>query len=163
MKWILIGIVVLVMLLFVLMTLGRRSPRQAVQLPADDPRMLGAVQQAQATAGDFLARLHNPTPGQTSAAVKIRLEEAGLVEHVWLAEPRFEDGEFIGRLDNDLIEIRRWRAGETLRVPLDQMSDWLVIDSGKLVGGYSIRLLRSLMSPDGQRSFDRNARYVIEN
>jgi uncharacterized protein YegJ (DUF2314 family) len=85
------------------------------------------------------------------------------VEHAWLAEPRFDEGDFVGRLDNDLVNIRRWRAGDTVRASLDDLSDWLVIESGHLKGGYSIRLLRSLMSPDDQQRFDRSAGFTIEN
>jgi uncharacterized protein YegJ (DUF2314 family) len=164
MKWVLVVIAVLVTLHFTLMALGRRSLQErAVELEDDDPRMLAAVEQARATADGFIARLREPSTGQTSAAVKMRLEEDEVVEHVWLANPRFEDDYFVGRLDNDLINIKRWRAGDTLRVPRENLSDWLIIESGQLRGGYSIRLLRDLMSPDARRRFDRSAGFTISD
>ena len=164
MKWFLIVVGGLAAVHFTLMALGRRAlRRQAVQVDEDDPEMETAVRRARDSAQDFLRRLTAPPPSQTSAAVRVTLEDEGVTEHVWLAEPRIEGDHFVGRLDNDLVQIRRWRAGDTVRVPQAALSDWLAIDAGHLVGGFSIRLLRNRMPSAERQRFDRSAGFVIED
>ena len=64
---------------------------------------------------------------------------------------------------NDLVEIRRWRSGDTIRVPQSALSDWLVIDDGRLVGGFSIRVLRDRLPAKDRAEFERSAGFRIED
>ena len=163
MKWILIVIGVLAAIHFTLMALGRRALRRgAAQVDQNDPDMQAAIRRAKESVQEFLHRLAAPPSSQSSAAVKVALEEQGVTEHAWLAEARIEGDHFVGRLDNDLVQIRRWRAGDMVRVPQTALSDWLAIDNGRLVGGFSIRLLRDRMPPAERARFDRSAGFVVD-
>ncbi len=163
MKWVLIVIGVLAAIHFTLMALGRRALRRGVsQIDQNDPDMQMAIRRAKDSVQEFLHRLAAPPLSQTSAAVKVALEEQGITEYAWLAEPRIEGDHFVGRLDNDLVQIRRWRAGDTVRAPQAALSDWLAIDDGRLVGGFSIRLLRDRMPAEARAGFDRSAGFVID-
>jgi uncharacterized protein YegJ (DUF2314 family) len=162
-KWVFIIIAVLAAIHFTLMALGRRALRRGVvDIDPNDPDMQTAIRRAKDGVQELLHRLAAPPPTQSSAAVKVAIEEQGVTEHAWLAEPRIEGDHFVGRLDNNLAQIRRWRAGDMVRVPQTALSDWLAIDGGRLVGGFSIRLLRDRMQPEERARFDRSAGFVID-
>ena len=52
--------------------------------------------------------------------------------------------------------------GQLVSVNPNEISDWLYIDNGKLVGGYSVRVLYSELSPQDKQEFDRAADFKIE-
>jgi uncharacterized protein YegJ (DUF2314 family) len=47
-------------------------------------------------------------------------------------------------------------------VSKSEISDWFYIDNGKLVGGYTIRVLYSRMSPEEKKDFNEHAGMKIE-
>ena len=163
MKWVLIVIGVLAIIHFTLMALGRHALRRGVvDIDPNDPDMQAATRRAKDSVQEFLHRLAAPPSSQRSASVKVALEEEGRMEYAWLAEPRIEGDHFVGRLDNNLVQIRRWRAGDMVRVPQTALSDWLAVDGGRLVGGFSIRVLRNRLQPEERDRFDRAAGFVID-
>jgi len=44
----------------------------------------------------------------------------------------------------------------------NEISDWLNIDNGKLVGGYTVRVHYNELSPQQKQEFDRRADFKIE-
>jgi uncharacterized protein YegJ (DUF2314 family) len=42
-----------------------------------------------------------------------------------------------------------------------EISDWLYIDNGKLVGGYTVRAHYNELSPQQKQEFDRDADFKI--
>jgi uncharacterized protein YegJ (DUF2314 family) len=60
--------------------------------------------------------------------VKLPLREGETVEHVWISDVRFDGGRFYGRIDNDVQSVKGWRLGDTVSVPADSISDWLIVD-----------------------------------
>lgn len=153
MKWFLLAFVVVVLVV----AAWRRAPRtdSIVSVAADDPQMLAAIAEARASQGEFLARIRNPPPTQTSASVKVMLRDGTVTEHVWLESPRYEDGSFIGTLGNEPQLVKGHALGELMTVPDSDMSDWLAVDDGVLVGGFSIRVFRDRLPPDQRAEFDR--------
>jgi uncharacterized protein YegJ (DUF2314 family) len=122
-----------------------------VTLPADDPGLAEAKAQAVATVPEFLRRLAAPGADVASAAVKAPLPVPGGTEHVWLAGVRCEGGEFVGTVDNEPSPKTGVRSGDTVRVRHSEISDWKLVENGRLVGGFTIRYFMSRM-PAKQRA-----------
>ena len=146
-----LGLVVAILTLpFRLLLRRARFSGNVAALPADDPGLQAAKSDAVATVPEFLRRLAAPGTDLESAAVKAPLEVPGGTEHVWITGLRYENGEFVGTVDNVPTQAAKVRAGDTVRVPQSQISDWKLVERGELVGGFTIRYLMSRM-PAKQR------------
>jgi uncharacterized protein YegJ (DUF2314 family) len=69
---------------------------------------------------------------------------------------------FAGVVANEPVDLKRIRLGERVTVPLESVSDWMAVDRGRLIGGYTIRALRDRMTSDERILFDRDLGFVIE-
>jgi uncharacterized protein YegJ (DUF2314 family) len=162
MKWFFVAVVVIVLAVVGLLRLARQTD-PTVQVPADDPQMAAAIAKARASQDQFLERIRNPPPTQSSASVKVMLRDDTMTEHVWLEEPRYEDGFFIGKLGNIPQFVSDYELGDVIRVPESDLSDWLAIDDGVLIGGYSIRVFRDRLPADKRAEFDRASPFRFQN
>jgi uncharacterized protein YegJ (DUF2314 family) len=130
--------------------------------PADE-EMNAAIREAQRTIEEFERRIAAPTPTQSYASLKVKFEEAGKVEHIWLDKVRFADGVFEGEIGNAPESIQRLKLGDKVKARLEDISDWMVVDGKQLIGGYSVRLLRKRMSEQERAEFDSGMPFVIED
>ncbi|HYD51435.1 MAG TPA: DUF2314 domain-containing protein [Gemmatimonadaceae bacterium] len=162
----LVRVVVTVVLLPVLLLfwVGRRLFGRAniVDFTPDDEGMAAAIGEARATVAEFIARIAAPE-GIEYPSVKVSLPvESGGGEHVWLSDARFEDGMFIGTIGNVPQRAVGFRDGELLRARPEEISDWSYVEDGRLVGGYTIRYIRSRMSPRDRKRLDAGLPFRIE-
>jgi uncharacterized protein YegJ (DUF2314 family) len=161
MKLLLALAVLILLLASVFLLLPRRPDDPVTAVLADDPEMLAAIAEARRSLPLFFERLRRPPPTQTYAGVKVRLVEGDEVEHVWLYDVTLRDGHFSGRIANEVQGLREWQAHDSLRVPTDSVTDWMLIDDGELVGGYSIRLFRARMTEAERAEADRTSPFRI--
>lgn len=67
------------------------------------------------------------------------------VEQMWLGEIDF-DGRFVrGVLLNSPNWVKSVKAGDTVQLKLDEISDWMYAISGIVYGAYTVNLMRSRM------------------
>lgn len=116
----------------------------------DDPEMNAAIAKAVQNLPEFVACVEKPSPTQSTVSLKVRFEDPNGVEHMWLTNVTHNNGNFSGVLDDDPVVVKNVRAGESVTVSKDRVSDWLVIDNGQMKGGYSIQLMMREMSPEEQ-------------
>jgi uncharacterized protein YegJ (DUF2314 family) len=142
---------------------GSRGEAGSQIAEADDREMNEAMAEARRTLAQFEQRLANPTPTQTMAIIKGRFTEGDLVEHMWLNRIEVTPEGYRGVLGNDPYELSGVKAGETLVVKRADVSDWIVVDDGKLVGGYTMRVLRSRLPEDERAAFDEQNGIQVED
>jgi uncharacterized protein YegJ (DUF2314 family) len=142
---------------------GERGEAGSSRAEADDREMNAAMAQARDTLAQFEERLANPTPDQTMAIIKGRFTEGDLVEHMWLNQIVVTPEGYRGVLGNDPYELTGMKAGATLVVPRERVSDWIVVADGKLIGGYTMRVLRSRLPEDERAAFDEQNGIRIED
>jgi uncharacterized protein YegJ (DUF2314 family) len=95
-------------------------------------------------------------PALQIACVKIAFTEPHNPnsELMWVHEIEF-DGEFVsGVLANEPRELQNIKAGDTVRVPLAEVADWLFVLQGKSYGGFTIHALRSKMNEQERTEHD---------
>jgi len=131
------------------------------QVPNNHAAMHRAVTQARKTVGKFIAALKNPGPGQQDFEVKKPFVQGNQVEHIWLSDVQFVGKHFEGRVDNQPRKVQGVKLGQLVSVNPNEISDWLYVDSGKLVGGYTVRAHYNELSPQQKQAFDRNADFKI--
>jgi uncharacterized protein YegJ (DUF2314 family) len=133
-----------------------------VEVSKNDIAMRRAVTEARRTVGEFIAALKHPAPSQHDFEVKDLFIQNGEVEHIWLSDVQFASNRFQGRVDNQPRKIQRLKLGQLVSVKPNEISDWLYIDHGKLVGGYTVRVQYNELSPKEKQEFDRAADFKIE-
>jgi len=139
---------------------GSAAP-EYFEVTKDHAAMHRAVIEARKTVGKFILALNHPAPGQQDFEVKKPFIQGDQVEHIWLSDVRFVGNRFQGRLDNRPRKIRGLKLGQLVSVNPDEISDWLYVDNGKLVGGYTVRAHYNELSPQEKQQFDRDADFKI--
>jgi uncharacterized protein YegJ (DUF2314 family) len=125
-----------------------------------DPEMQAAYQYARSTFRYFWRELaweyRRIIPGLGLSAVKapFRDEDTSNVEHMWVGEIDF-DGETVhGVLLNAPNRLRSVKKGDSVSIPLAQISDWMYSINDEVYGGYTVNLMRSRMKPRERREHD---------
>ncbi|MFN8412873.1 MAG: DUF2314 domain-containing protein [Anaerolineales bacterium] len=132
-------------------------------IPSEDMEFEAAVKQAHDSWSEFVEHFQSPVSSQTFAAIKVRLTyEDGFSEDIWFDTLNYKDGEFYGMLSESSSHSRTSRAGKFILLPKEDMIDWMVVEDGKLIGGYTIRLAYSRMSPQEKEMFLHSIDYSLE-
>lgn len=150
---------------------------------SDSPKMIEAFENAQKTFKYFWRELswenRRIIPALNIACVKVafRQDEAGeekpLVEHMWINEISFDGSNVSGVLINNPNELTNIANGDTVNIPLTQISDWLFAmteskpkigisklfsssPQPKTYGGFTIQAMRSAMSINERKNHDKS-------
>lgn len=140
----------------------REDQPDLVHVSRNDPAMSKAVQTARNSVETFITALKAPAAGQGNFTVKKPFKDGVRVEHIWLSNASFDGARFTGRVDNEPVDVTNVKMGQIVTAAKDEISDWFYIDNGRLVGGYTIRVLYSQMSPAERRDFKAHAGFQIE-
>jgi uncharacterized protein YegJ (DUF2314 family) len=131
----------------------------AVGVTTDDVEMNVAMMKARQYLPEFRKRIRHPSPTQSMSSVKAAFEELGVTEHMWVANIVNVEGGFSGQLVNQPLYLQRIGPGDVVFVADKQVSDWYVIDAGRLIGGYTLRVLRTRMTPEERAAEDATLDY----
>jgi uncharacterized protein YegJ (DUF2314 family) len=140
----------------------RRGQPAVVQVSDDDDTMNRAINEARATVDQFIAALNAPQPSQQAFSVKLLVSDGQHSEHMWVTPVRYEQGKFFGQINNVPDLVRGVTLGDEVSVPANEISDWMFVDRGRLIGGFTIRVLRDGLSPGEKRQFDRSVPFKFE-
>ena len=126
-------------------------------MPNEDERINWGIEKAKLTLDYFKDCLNEPKEGQDYFSVKARIEDEGKVEHIWLSEPSFdEEGNIYGVIGNEPIDVTNVKIGEKVGITFDYVSDWMIIEKGRLIGGYTIRAIRDGVPENQLADFDNS-------
>ena len=133
----------------------------------DDPEMEQANENARATFRYFWREVawerRRIVPALDLAVVKApfsdgpqakRSPEVPEVEHMWISDVDFDGRTVTGTLMNSPNWLRTIRQGDSVRVPLKQIGDWMYVISGEAFGAYTVNLLRSRMNKQERQAHD---------
>jgi uncharacterized protein YegJ (DUF2314 family) len=82
-------------------------------------------------------------------------------EHIWLTDVWYGGDGFRAKVGNVPQKVEDVRFGEEVTVGIEDVTDWMIVEDGVLLGGYTVRVLRSRMTDQEKDEFDRNAGVVI--
>ena len=120
--------------------------------------MEAAICEAKANFKQFLDAFLNPTGQQRSFLVKVVFDEGEEREHIWLADLNFLGGKPTGVVANE-PKLPSLRFKQRVEFEPSYISDWMFIDDGHLVGGYTTRVIRDRMTLKEREAFDAEAPY----
>jgi uncharacterized protein YegJ (DUF2314 family) len=147
-------------------TAGRETtkpgPRGYAKVSDDDKQMDRAVENAQRTLGFFMAALHAKKNGDTVFEIKKGFIDGDKVEHLWIRRVTYDGKNFHGEIDNRPREVNNAHLGQRVTVAPQAVTDWMFLKDGKLIGGYTTRVLYARLSPEDKAEFDKQAEFKIE-
>jgi uncharacterized protein YegJ (DUF2314 family) len=132
------------------------------QVQDGDRQFDRAAEQAQRTLGFFIAALRAKKDGDASFEIKRGFVDGERCEHLWIRDVTYDGQNFHGRIDNRPLDVKGVRLGQRVTVAPRDVSDWMFVKNGKLMGGYTTRILYARLAPEQQAEFDRQADFRIE-
>ncbi len=152
-KWAVLAVVAGVTVIGIL-TIGPK-PQFVAQDPiitvhAEDVEMNAAIARARGTLPTFWASYGAPAPAETGHSLKVGLPGRDRVEHIWVDDiKKLPNGSYSGRFANDPRDLPGKRAGDLVEFAQGDISDWMFMRNGKIVGGETIKpLLKSMPKAD---------------
>jgi uncharacterized protein YegJ (DUF2314 family) len=120
---------------------------KTIGIKEDDAEMNAAIAKARETLPRFWEASDHP--GQNTAfCLKVKITEGKEVEHFWMEKVEKKDGKIFGDIGNDPEFVHNVKLGDHIEIPEADISDWLYMHDGKMVGNYTIRVLFKHMSAD---------------
>src|SRR6202162_1940712 len=126
-----------------------------VRVADDDKAMDRAVEHAQRSLGFFMAALRAKKPGDTMFEIKKGFVDGDKVEHLWITNVKYDGKNFSGKINNRPIDVKNVHLGQRVMIAPRDVSDWMFLKNGKLMGGYTTRVLYARLSPEGKGQFDK--------
>jgi uncharacterized protein YegJ (DUF2314 family) len=133
-----------------------------LMVPDDDKAMDRAVEHAQKSLGFFIAALKKKMDGDSDFEIKKGFVDGDQVEHLWISDLTFDGQNFRGRINNRPLDVKNIKLGQQVTVAPRDVSDWMFVKDGKLMGGYTTRVLYRRLSPQDKAEFDNKAEFKIE-
>jgi uncharacterized protein YegJ (DUF2314 family) len=128
--------------------------------------MDAAVQRAKSEIEHFVQALEHPKSTQSDFSVKkgFPCQDGDAIshEHIWLTNVTYKDGKFHGQVGNDPVNIVDVKVGDEVEVEKSEASDWMFIDDGWLVGGYTVVELRAQMGEEERKVFDASVPFKVK-
>ena len=151
---------------------GKREPSisiyeeqvHIVPVCTTNERMQWAIEKANATLHYFQDSLQSPRPNQQYFSVKVLIRDGDNHEHLWLTDPSFDDdGNLFGIVGNEPHYVgNKVRMNRKIGIGQEFLSDWMIIEDGRLIGGYTIRAIREEKPVHEWPEFDREIRLYID-
>lgn len=114
--------------------------------------MAVAIAKAQSTLPHFWQVLDRPERGEAKFALKVRITDKKGSEHFWTTEIERRDGKITGTIGNDPNIVSTVKLGERIEIPEANISDWLYMRGGKMIGNETIKpLFKTMPAEKAQR------------
>ena len=124
-----------------------------------DDRMNWAIEKANYTLYYFEDCLKAPKSGQTRFSIKVNVDN----EHIWLSAPEFDsEGNLFGVVENEPLHTTTVKKNQKIGLDKGLISDWIIEENGRLIGGYTIRAIRDGYTGDELKEFDSTLGMIID-
>lgn len=139
------------------------TPISTPVLSGTDTELEAATQQARDSLNTFTSTITTPHVDRTFVAVKVRFFPPNeLPQDIWVDEVTYTGGAFRGNMGDDIPSLKL-EAGEKITIKDKDILDWMIVEDGKLIGGYTIRLALERMSTEEREQFLETLDYSIED
>lgn len=81
---------------------------------------------------------------------------------MWVGHLTVRSDSLVGIVDNEPEYIHNVVSGQPVVLHKDSVADWNYTRNGKLMGGYSIRVIRARMTPAERAEFDKSVSWTFD-
>ena len=136
------------------------SPNESVlTVEQNDFEILRIAQDAQAGLSVFFRHLNGAEEGEYGFCIKYPFpadpDSGTNAEQIWLTGIRFRNNRYYGTLADTPVRISYMKKGDTVTFSPDNITDWMFVKNGEIVGGRSIKYLLEQI-PKNRRSEGQN-------
>src|SRR5215469_6462755 len=117
-----------------------KSDDPIYRVDSGDKEMNGAMDQARKSIQQFITALQSPKANQSAFSIKKEYKQGKEAEYFWIVDVTFDGKNFHGKVDNDPEIVKNVKLGDEAIIGKDEISDWMFVENGKLVGGYTLRV-----------------------
>jgi uncharacterized protein YegJ (DUF2314 family) len=121
--------------------LGNFIHAQVVTISPADPRMRQAVAEARKRFGEFVAAFERRSADQLFS-IRAPFGDGRHTEFMWVGVTAIENDMIYGKLGNEPLHVRGMTAGETVKVRVGDMNDWMFTEGKAMRGGFTIEAIR---------------------
>ncbi len=126
----------------------------------DEAKLQAAVDAARQSIGQFLDSFADPKPDQDSFLVSVAFIEGTRFERIWVSGLDFS-GETLRGVIASEPALAGFVFGQPVEFTYPQITDWMYVEDGRLVGGYTMRVIRDRLSADKRAQFDAEVPFTF--
>jgi len=112
-----------------------------VNISQADPRMRQAVAEAKKRWPEFVSAFENRSADQLFS-IRAPFGDGEHTEFMWVGVTAIENDMIYGMLGNEPVHVRGMNAGETVKVRVGDMNDWMFTEGKRMRGGFTIEAIR---------------------
>ena len=131
------------------------SNESVVTVDRGDTEILRIAREARAGLSVFFRHLTGPGEGEGGFSVKYPFttdSDSGVdLEQMWLTGIRFRNNRYYGKLADTPIHVSGMKKGDTVTFIPDNITDWMYVKNGEIIGGRSIKYLLEQI-PENRRT-----------
>lgn len=125
---------------------------KVVHVADDDPEMLAAIAKGRDTLPQFWTVFDKRERGESGFALKVKITDKHGTEHFWATDIERSEGKIMGTINNDPNIVATVKLGERIQIPEAEISDWLYMRDGKMVGNETLKpLLKTMPAREAER------------
>jgi uncharacterized protein YegJ (DUF2314 family) len=121
---------------------------QVVSVAADDKEMSEAIATARRTLPEFWGLHAAPTRGESGFALKVAIREGEATEHFWVVDVERRNDKIFATINNEPDTVSTVTFGQRLEIVGADITDWMLLRNGKIVGNHTVRPLFKAMPPE---------------
>lgn len=81
---------------------------------------------------------------------------------MWIGDLTVEGDSLHGKVDNEPEYIHNVVSGQLVSIHKDSIADWNYTRNNKLIGGYSIKVIKERMTPAERAEFDKSVEWKFD-
>lgn len=124
-----------------LKALRKSSNAAVIGASGDDPEMEAATAEARKTWPEFVKAFRNKPENTESFSAKFPFDAPDQKEFMWVEVVSINGDTVVGRLGNDPVWVKDLKLGDEVKMKVSQLSDWMYLKNGEIVGGYTVKVL----------------------
>jgi uncharacterized protein YegJ (DUF2314 family) len=121
---------------------------KVINVEENDAEMVAAIAKARDTLPHFWQVYEKPARGETNFALKVKITDKQGTEHFWATDVERRDGKIRGTINNDPNIVQSVKLGDRMEIPEADISDWLYMREGKMIGNQTVKPLFKQMPAD---------------
>ena len=141
-----IGLAVLGIILLSLTACSKRD--KIISVEDDDAEMNAAIAKARETLPQFWQVFAKPERGEGDFALKVKITDPNGTEHFWANDIKRQAGKIMATLTYEPNIVKIVKLGSRIEIPEADISDWMYMRDGKMVGNHTLKPLLKHMSAD---------------
>ena len=122
-------------------------PDPVINVADDDPEMVAAIAKARGTLPQFWKTFDKPEHGEKDFALKVKITDQKGTEHFWAIDIERRNGKIMATINNDPDVVATVKLGDRIPIPEADISDWMYMRDGKMVGNETLKPLFKSMPP----------------